>query len=205
MNSLDLLLLGLLGVSALIGYNRGLLSVLGGLGSSLVALAAAIIYRDDLAIYLEKEFGLQTMLVQVMVEKMPQPVLGKFLPALHTLPFIKNELTGLAYMILSIVAFLLLYLIVSKGLLLITGFLENSLRRGAWGGANRLAGMVITAAKDLLIMAVLLGIIYPFIHRGAALGFKGLMKAGAVIDQSWLVPYLNIIFISLEKLIGIGA
>ncbi len=205
MNSLDLVLLVLLGISALIGYKRGLLSVLGGLGSSLAALAAAIIYRDDLAIYLEKEYGLQTMLVQVMAEKMPQPVFGKFVLSLHALPFIKNELTSLAYMILSIIAFLLLYLLVSKGLLLLMGLLENSLHRGALGGANHLAGMIITAAKDLLIMAVLLGIFYPFIEKGAAMGVKGLMKAGAVIDHSLLVPYLNLIFINLEKLMGIGA
>lgn len=210
MNSLDYLLLAWLGISALIGFYRGSLGVVGGFISSLAALAAAFIYRDDLAVYLEKEFGLQTMLVQFIAEKLPQPVLsgsplGKLLPSLQTLPIVQDKLKDLAQMILIAAAFLLLFIIISQGLQLIVKILQTPLRGGALGGINRLAGMAIMAGKDLLIMAVVLGISYPFIQRGAALGIKGLIKAGSVIDQSQLVPYLNLLFTSLEKLLGIGA
>lgn len=210
MNSLDYLLLAWLGISALIGFYRGSLGVVGGFISSLAALAAAFIYRDDLAVYLEKEFGLQTMLVQAIAEKLPQPVLsgsplGKLLPSLQSLPVVQDKLKDLAQMILIAAAFLLLYIIISQGLQLIVKILQTPLRGGALGGINRLAGMAIMAGKDLLIMAVVLGISYPFIQRGAALGIKGLIKAGSVIDQSQLVPYLNLLFTSLEKLLGIGA
>lgn len=210
MNSLDYLLLAWLGISALIGFYRGSLGVVGGFISSLAALAAAFIYRDDLAVYLEKEFGLQTMLVQFIAEKLPQPVLsgsplGKLLPSLQTLPIVQDKLKDLAQMILIAAAFLLLFIIISQGLQLIVKIMETPMHRGALGGINRLAGMAIMAGKDLLIMAVVLGISYPFIQRGAALGIKGLMKAGSLIDQSQLVPYLNLLFTSLEKLLGIGA
>ena len=210
MNSLDYLLLAWLGISALIGFYRGSLGVVGGFISSLAALAAAFFYRDDLAVYLEKVFGLQTMLVQAIAEKLPQPVLsgsplGKLLPSLQSLPVVQDKLKDLAQMILIAAAFLLLYIIISQGLQLIVKILQTPLRGGALGGINRLAGMAIMAGKDLLIMAVVLGISYPFIQRGAALGIKGLIKAGSVIDQSQLVPYLNLLFTSLEKLLGIGA
>ncbi|MBP1761591.1 MAG: hypothetical protein H6Q64_1133 [Firmicutes bacterium] len=210
MNSLDYLLLAWLGISALIGFYRGSLGVVGGFISSLAALAAAFIYRDDLAVYLEKEFGLQTMLVQFIAEKLPQPVLsgsplGKLLPSLQTLPIVQDKLKDLAQMILIAAAFLLLFIIISQGLQLIVKIMETPMHRGALGGINRLAGMAIMAGKDLLIMAVVLGISYPFIQRGAAMGIKGLMKAWSLIDQSQLVPYLNLLFTSLEKLLGIGA
>lgn len=210
MNSLDYILLAWLGISALVGFYRGSLGVVGGFVSSLAALAAAFIYRDDLALYLEKEFGLQTMLVQIIAEKLPQPALsgsplGKLLPSLQNLPIVQDKLKDLAQMILIAAAFLLLYIIISQGLQLIVKILQSPLRGGALGGINRLAGMAIMAGKDLLIMAVVLGISYPFIQRGAVLGIKGLIKAGSVIDQSQLVPYLNLLFTSLEKLLGIGA
>jgi hypothetical protein len=210
MNSLDYLLLAWLGISALVGLYRGSLGVVGGFISSLAALAAAFIYRDDLAVYLEKEFGLQTMLVQVIAEKLPQPALsgsplGKLLPSLQTLPIVQDKLKDLAQMILIAAAFLLLYIIISQGLQLIVKIMETPMQNGALGGINRLAGMAIMAGKDLLIMVVVLGISYPFIQRGAALGIKGLMKAGSLIDQSQLVPYLNLLFTSLEKLLGFGA
>jgi len=210
MNSLDYLLLAWLVISALIGFYRGSLSVVGGFISSLAALAAAFIYRDDLAVYLEKEFGLQTMLVKVIGEKLPQPALSgspldKLLPSLKTLPVVQDKLTDMAQMILIAAAFVLLYIIISQGLQLIVKIMEMPMRGGALGGINRLAGMAIMAGKDLLIMAVVLGISYPFIKSGAVMGIKGLMKAGAMIDQSQLVPYLNLLFTSLEKLLGFGA
>ncbi|HPT69218.1 MAG TPA: CvpA family protein [Syntrophomonas sp.] len=209
MNMLDYLLLVWLGVSAMAGYNRGFLTVLGGLASSLLALAAAVIFRDDLAVYLEKEFHLQTMLVQAMADKLPQPALGgaplgNLLPSLQTLPIIQEKLTGVAQMILVAAAFLLLYIVISIGLQLILKGLESPFKQGALGGVNRLAGLAVTTGKDLLIMAVVLGISYPFIQKGAAMGINSLVKANTAIDQLWLVPYLNMIFISLEKLLGIS-
>jgi len=209
MNSLDYLLLAWLGISALVGFFRGSLAVVGGLVSSLAALAGAIIYRNDLALFLEKEFGLQTMLVQAMAERLPQPALGgsplgKILPVLQTMPFVQDKLASTAQMILAALSFLVLYIIISKGLQIVWKILQSPFRHGILGGVDRLAGAGLMAGKDLLIMAVVLGISYPFIQSGAALGIKGLMKAGSVIDQSWLVPYLNIVFTSLEKLLGLG-
>jgi hypothetical protein len=210
MNSLDYILLIWLGISALVGFYRGSLRVVGGFVSSLAALAAAFFYRDELAVYLEKEFGLQTMLVQVIAEKLPQPALGgspleKLLPSLQTLPFVQDKLKDLAQVILIAAAFLLLYIIISQGLQLIVKLIETPLQGGALGAVNRLTGMVVMAGKDLLIMAVVLGISYPFIQKGAAMGIKSLTQAGWLIDQSRLVPYLNLLFTSLEKLLGIGA
>jgi uncharacterized membrane protein required for colicin V production len=210
MNNLDYVILAWLIISALVGFFRGSLGVVGGLASSLAALAAAFIYRDDLAVYLQKEFGLQTMLSQFIAEKLPQPALtgsplGKILPSLQTLPIVQDKLTNLAHMILTVAAFILLYILVRAGLQLIVKILELPLRNGALGGVNRVAGMVFMAGKDLLIMAVVLGVSYPFIKSGAAMGIKGLLKAGNFIDKSQLVPYLNLIFAGLEKLLGVGA
>lgn len=209
MNNLDYLLLAWLGISALLGFYRGFIAVLGGLVSSLIALFIAIFYRNDLALYLEKEFHLQTILAQSIADKLPQPALGgssvgNFLPALQTLPFVQTQLAGLAQMILVAACFLLLYIIISKGLRLVWGILEVPFRQGILSGVNRLAGLFLLAGRDLLIMAVLLGISYPFIKNGASMGITGFIKASGFIDQSQVAPYLLMIFSNLEKLLGLG-
>jgi uncharacterized membrane protein required for colicin V production len=209
MNSLDYLLLAWLGISALLGFYRGFLAVLGGLASSLIALFIAIIYRNDLALYLEKEFNLQTILAQGIADKLPQLALGgspinNFLPALKTLPIVQAQLAGLAQMILVAVSFLLLYIIISKGLRLVWKILEAPFRQGVLGGINRLAGLLLLAGKDLLIMAVLLGISYPLIKSGAGMGIKGFVNASSFIDKSQVAPYLMAVFANLEKLLGLG-
>ena len=209
MNGLDYVLLLWLALSALAGYKRGLTAVLGGLASTLAALAVAFLYRDQLTLYLEKEFNLQTLLVQQMAEKLPQPALGgsawdKLLPSLQSLPLVQDRMNELAYLILTAAAFILLYIAVSFGLKLIMKLLAMPFDHGALGFVNRLAGTAFTVGRDVLVMAVLLGILYPFIHSGGAMSIKGLMKAGVLIDNSLLAPYLNIIFISLEKLLGIS-
>jgi hypothetical protein len=209
MNSLDYLLLAWLGISALLGFYRGFIAVLGGLASSLIALFIAIIYRSDLALYLEKEFNLQTILAQGIADKLPQPALGgspinQFLPALKTLPIIQAQLAGLAQMILVAISFVLLYIIISKGLRLVWKILEVPFRQGVLGSVNRLAGLLLLAGKDLLIMAVLLGISYPLIKSGGTMGIKGFVKVSGLIDQSQVAPFLMVIFTNLEKLLDLG-
>lgn len=209
MNSLDYILLAWLGISALAGFFRGSLAVVGGLVSSLAGVVGALVYRHDLALFLEKEFGLQTMLVQSLAEKLPQFVpdgsaLDKIMPWLQTMPFIQEKLAATAQLILAAVSFLILYIVISKGLLIIWRILQSPFRRGILGGIDRLAGAALVAGRDLLIMAVVLGLSYPFICSGASLGIAGLMKTEVLLDQSWLVPYLQIIFTHLEKLLGMG-
>ncbi|HPF20096.1 MAG TPA: CvpA family protein [Syntrophomonas sp.] len=209
MNLLDYLLLGWLAAGMIIGCKKGLVKVIGGLAGTLLGLAAAIIYRDDMALYLEREFGCRTMLVQTIAEKLPQPALGDIpldtiLPPLQSLPVIQNMLTDLAQMILIVGAFLLLYLAVSKGILLLVKLLDMPLRKGALGGLNRLAGTVVMVGKELLVMTILLGIASPIIHNGAAMGLEGLMKAETALEQSYCAAWLQVFFAGLEKLVGIG-
>lgn len=210
MNSLDYILLAWLGVSALVGFFRGSLAVVGGLVSSLAGLAGALFYRHDLALFLENKFGLQTMLAQSMAERLPQSVLGgspldKIVPLLQTMPFVQEKLAATAQMFLAALSFIVLYIIISKGLLVVWKLLQSPFRHGILGGVDRLAGAVLMAGRDLLIMAIVLGISFPFIHSGAVLGIEGLIKAEAVIDQAWLTPYLQLVFANLEKLLGMGA
>lgn len=209
MNSLDYIILVLLGISALMGFYRGFLSVLGGFASTLIALFAAVIYRHELARYLEEEFGLKTLLSQTLADKIPQPswgssLQGSMLPSLKDLPVIQEQLAHFAELILVAGSFLLLYIIISKGLRLIWKVMEAPFRRGVLGGINRLAGLLLLTAKDLLIMAVLLGILSPFIKSGAGMAISGFVNMGSLLDHSCLMPYFMDIFTGLETLLGMG-
>ncbi len=208
MNTLDYLILTLLVVSALTGYYRGLMSVLGGFASTLIALLIAIVYRKELALYLEKKFGLISLLSETMADKIPQPAWADspakdILPSIKTLPFVQEQLANFAQMIVVAISFILLYIIISKGLRLIWKLLEAPFYKGILGRINRLAGMLLLVAKNLLLMAVLLGILYPFVKSGVGMGITGLMNTSLWIDQSWTAPYLLNIFAGLESLLGL--
>ncbi len=208
-NSLDYLILALLGISALLGFYRGFLSVLGGLASTLIALFVAVIYRNELALYLEKKFGLDMLLSQAIADKIPQPAwssspAGSLLPSLKTLPVVQEQLANFAHLILVVLAFLVIYIIISKGLRLIWKVLEAPFRSGVLGGINRLIGLILLAGKDLMIMAVVLGILYPFVKTGAGMGWTGFIDIRNLVDKSSLAPYLFDIFAGLERLLGIS-
>ena len=210
MNTLDYLILILLGVSALSGFYRGLMAVLGGFASTLIALFIAIVYRNELALYLEKEFGLITLLSQTMADKIPQPALGDslagdILPSIKTLPFVQEQLANFAQMIVVAIAFVLLYIIISKGLRLIWKILEGPFYKGLLGGINRVGGMLLLIAKNLLLMAVVLGILVPFLNSGVGMSITGLMDTRLLIDQSWMAHYLLNFFTGMESLLGISA
>lgn len=210
MTGFDYFLLALLSISALRGFYRGFLAILGGLTSACIALLGALIYRNDLALYLEKEFQLKTILAQFIADKLPQPVMAgspvsKFLPALKTIPLVQEQVVGLAQVILAAVSFLLLYIIISSVLMLIWKILETPFRHGGFlGGINHLAGLVLMVGKDFLIMAVVLGISYPFIKSGAGMGINGLIKVNGFINHSQVAPYLFTVFTSLEKLLRLS-
>ena len=206
MNTLDYLILTLLGVSALSGFYRGLMSVLGGFASTLIALFIAIVYRNELALYLEKEFGLITLLSQTMADKIPQPALGgatagEFLPSIKTLPFVQEQLANFAHMVVVAISFILLYMIISKGLRLIWKLLEAPFYKGILGRINRFAGMLLLVAKNILLTAVVLGILYPFLKSGVGMGITGLINTNLWIDQSLTAPYLLNLFAGMESLL----
>lgn len=208
MNTLDYLVLTLLAVSVLLGYYRGLISVLGGLASTLTALFIAVVYRHELALYLEEKFGLTSLLAHAMAEKIPQPAWSDapardILPALKTLPFVQEQLVNFAQMIVAAICFVLLYIIISKGARLIFKLLEAPFYKGILGRINRLAGMLLLVAKNILLMAVVLGILHPFVKSGVGMGITGLINTGLWIDQSWTAPYLLNIFAGLESMLGL--
>ncbi|CFW99650.1 Colicin V production, CvpA [Syntrophomonas zehnderi OL-4] len=210
MNAFDYMLLALLGISALKGYNRGFLSVLVRFASTLVALCAAFFFRHDLAGYLEKQFGLKTMLAQAVADKFPQPSWGDLkspdlLPSLKSLPIIQAQLDYFAELVVVVVSFILLYIIISKGLRIIWKLMESPWRQGLLGKINRLAGLLLLVLKDLLIIAVLLGILYPFVQSGAKIGLSGFVNTKIWLDQSYLLPYIMDIFAGLETLLKPGA
>lgn len=207
MNSLDYFVLIVLGASAIVGYYKGFISVLGGFASTLAAVVIAAVYRDNLALVLDKEFSLKTIFVQAIVEKIPQPVVAgpygqNLVPSIKDLTFVQNQLTGLAETLLTVISFVLLFIIVSFVLKLLWNVLEASIKKGGMGGINRLAGLALLAGKNLMIMAILLGLLAPFVKNGVNVGMTGLTDTNLWIEQSRTAPLLLDVFTSLEKLLG---
>lgn len=209
MNKLDYLVLILLVLSAFLGYRRGFLSVLGGLATTLIALVIAFLYRTQLAMVLEEQFGAITLLAQSLGEKIPQPAFGttsnSFLPAIKTLPYVQKQLNNLSEMIIIAISFIVLYIVISTVLKILWRMLEKPFGNGLLGSINRVTGMLLLVSKNFLLTAVLLGVSAPFIKNGVDIGIKGLANTNLLIEQSRVSPWLLDFFTWLTTLIGWGA
>jgi uncharacterized membrane protein required for colicin V production len=205
-NLLDYLIIGILLYSIIQGFRKGLLESLGGIIGTVGALAAAYIYRQDTALYLEKTLGLKEIMTAAVEKKIPLPTIGQdpsgLLSSINTALHAQCE--NMAHLLIVGISFVLLFLLVSLAVKLAFQLLDKIFGWGLLGSANRLAGVVIVAAKNMIIIAVMIGIFSPMIDKGSKMGLESLTTINALLNSSVVAPHLMTVFIALEKVTGIG-
>jgi uncharacterized membrane protein required for colicin V production len=210
-NLLDGCILLIIMVSLIIGYKKGFIGALAGIASTLAGLAVAFIYRKEAADYLQQNYGVVTALTTFLEKHLVMtggvsepPGLLSSLPIVNEgLIQLHRQMAEFAYLIVAALCFLLLYL-VGKGLVsFLCRILEKILNWGIIKGINRAGGMGIILAQNIVIMAVLLGILNSPLQLSAEMGIKGTNQVVVLMQDSILVPYLLKIFAWLQVLIDI--
>lgn len=203
LNVLDYAIIAILVLSALVGLQRGLFKVIGGLMGILLGLLAAVIFHQELALYLEKYFGLSSWLAAFFQKKLPLPVLHPGLVKALDFPAgLADPALYLATSLVTAIAFLLILLLGSKLVQLICELLENVFAHGILSGINRGLGMGLLVLKNLLIMVVLAGVLLTPLELGARMGLPGALITTQYMHNSILVEQLLNIFDYLKVLLG---
>jgi hypothetical protein len=211
-NSLDYIFIAILVLSGLIGYKRGFVASVGGIVSTLVGVGIAFLYRNDAASYLQEHYGVVSSLATALEKRMPISALGSnqaiplsSLPGVNEgLAYVHRQFTELAYLMVVALCFLLLYMISSYLIKFFCAILEKLFLSGILGGMNQLAGAGTIMTKNIIIMAVLLGILNSPLGLGAKIGVKSISQATVYIQGSALVPYLLKVFAFLQGMIAGG-
>ena len=195
LNILDYAIIAILLLSALAGLQRGLFKVIGGLMGILLGLLAAVIFHQELALYMEEYFGLSSWLAAFFQEKLPIPALNPGLvKALEFPAGLADPALYLATSLVIAISFLLILLLGSKLVQLLCRLLETVFARGILSGVNRGLGMGLLVLKNLLIMAVLAGVLVTPLELGARMGLPGALITTQYMHDSFLLEQLLNIF-----------
>jgi uncharacterized membrane protein required for colicin V production len=203
LNSLDFIILAVVLLSAGAGLKKGLFQVISGLVGILIGLWAAVSFYRALAGYLEQAFGAETILAGILQDKLPLPAFDtRLLEAAGYAPgLLADPVSSLASTILVALSFLLILLLGSKLVQIMGKVLDSLFAQGILAGVNRSLGMILLVAKNLIIMAILVGILLPPLELAARMGMPGALLAVQHIDESLLLEPLSQLFVYLKGLL----
>lgn len=205
-NLFDLLILGVVVLSGLAGWRQGLLKAFGGLISTVAAVALALLFSNDLVLVLENDFGLQTALTGFISAHLPVTAISVPMPLSRLTPGgLSTPAQFLSQLLLFIGCFLMIVFLGSRLLQLLFTAFDALVSWGLLGWLNSGLGMAVVVVKNLLIVAIILGILQPAIALGANMDLSGAVWAAQAIHDSWLAPNLLVVFVLMKNMVGLGA
>lgn len=206
-NLVDYFIIAVILLSAVSGLYQGLVKAVGGMISIIAGILAAALYYDDCLVYLEQSFGVVSLLAEMIRNRMP-------ITALSIVPDFSNIVRPnmayadtahwLANIILIGVCFILIFLISSKLLNLFWKLIDSLFSWGLLSWINRIMGMVLVVFKNMVIMAVITGLLYPSIELAGKMGFDKALAFSGYIDRSIMADNLIILFNLLKGMLGLN-
>ncbi|MEQ8201328.1 MAG: CvpA family protein [Syntrophomonadaceae bacterium] len=196
LNVLDYLIVIILALSLVSGNVQGLAAAAGGIVTTVVSLAVAYLYRNRAIDYLEEQYGLITCLTGRVERGMGLPAdrtdldpIIQALPLDNILVVLHGQITEFTYLVVSVIGFLLLYM-VSSLLLRMIFVITRLVGHGMGGHANRLGGMALVGAQNFVVLAALISILEKPIGLAAQIGLRNAGQLQVWMGDSVLVPYL---------------
>jgi len=210
-NLLDISIIVILMISVIVGYRRGFIRTIGGIISTLAGLLIAFLYRNEAAAYLQEHYGVVSTLAAFLEKRMSIPAATGFsqpgllsLPVNQGLAFVHRQFTEFSYLIVVTLCFLLLYIISSYLFKFSCAILEKMLCWGILREINHTGGIGILLAQNVIIMAVILGILNSPLGMGTKMGIKSVSQIMTSMQDSILVPYLLKVFTLLHSIAGMS-
>lgn len=203
-NGFDYFIFGLLLLGMVRGWRLGFIKSISSIFILLVALAIAAWYAAPLGTYMEELWAVQSQIRQWLVLHFP-------LAAFHTdLSVIGIEVgktyfdtaTTLAAFITLAISFIIIMLLVNIAGNLAFSMLHKQFTVGVLKELDGVLGMVFQAAKLLLILVILLGLIYEPLNSGRQIGIDVGQGLVDLIDRSKCGGYLLAVFYQLKAWVG---
>ncbi len=174
-----------------------MMAALGGLLGVLVGIVLAFLYREELAFYLDKHYGFGLVLEDFLAQRLPAPVCAPEWGATGRILGLPEAFVApaafLGDILLSLLCFLLIFFIANLIVKLLFVMLDRLLSGIGLDWLNCTLGMLLVATKNIIIMIIALGLLYPAVDLAACLG---LPWAGS-IKESLGMSYLAVCFLDV--------
>lgn len=184
------------------------MDALGGILGIIVATVGAIVYYDDFAVFLEQNFGVGTLIAELIRDKFPMPAVsteqGILDKCWNSGLIATDPAQYLSELLIMIISFLLIVLLLSAIVKLLFKVIESFFSHGFLDWINRIMGMTLVIAKNILLFTLILGIIYPFMESAAKLGLQGALNAIVYINSSIMAARLLKLFVVFKAVIGLN-
>lgn len=220
MNAADYIILGFVLWGAARGYSRGLMRGFLILFCWVAALGAAYFFSPWGVDWMDQRIGLIESLTGVIREKLPvEAMAGKgILQALSLPGFDLSALESYAQEVLAgspangegimevfsrqggtLLAYGLVFVVLVVGaflvLRLVTLVLSRGFRGSTLGFFNRLAGMLFGAGVNIVVAALVVGLLTPWFVLGSWEQGGFLFTAAKYLSESTIAPYFTYLFI----------
>ncbi|NLW90059.1 MAG: CvpA family protein [Syntrophomonadaceae bacterium] len=193
LNPVDYIIIAVLLLSLVAGYRQGMVGAVSGVLGFIVGLALAAIFYHALAEWADQYWGISAILADWIRIKFPLAALApdNSLLNLDQLDTIYNDAASyLAGNLLLILSFLLILFIGSKAVQFFSRGINSLLDGTIFSGVNRGLGAAVVMVKNLLIMAVVLGLIMPSLDLGSQMGLSSASAMNGYVSGSLLVEWL---------------
>ncbi|MDR1615556.1 MAG: CvpA family protein [Syntrophomonadaceae bacterium] len=199
-NVLDYAILIIVFLSMIQGWRTGLIRSAGNLFILLAAILLALLYADDLNIYLEQNFAFETKIDQWLMSKLPVLVFNNGFnePGLVNENLLTAANINLTSLVSTAAAFLIILAAVYIAGHILFKLLNSTASEGSLKIVNGFLGMLFHAVKILLIIIVVIGLIYEPLHSGEQIGIHLGGKITSLVDASWSGQYLIPLFLQLK-------
>lgn len=200
LNPVDYIIIAILLGSLYAGYRQGLIGAVGSIIAFVAGLALAVFFYHNLAAWLDHYFNVSNTLADWLRAKFPLAALAPQasmlkLPQVDTI--YKDTAGFLAGNLLLIISFLLIMVVGTQVIRLATNGISSLLDGTIFAGVNRGLGAAVVLVKNLVIMAVIIGLILPSLQLGSSMGlpqagaFNGYVTHSFMAD--WLLQWFNLV------------
>ncbi len=204
MNVVDYFIIAILILSAVSGFNKGLINAVGNIISLLAGILLAVVYYANFASYMQEYYGLTTALSELIRSKMPLSVANIGSSILTNGMNFEDAAHYLAYLLILALSFLVIFFLSSKIIQVLWSGLDSLFSWGWLSSINRLLGMVLAVAKSLIILTIILGLMYPALVLASGMGFYIVLPVVDALDESIATAYMLQTYAMLIELAGIN-
>lgn len=205
-NLLDYVILVIIFFSLLVGFKLGFIKAITRIFNTILAIILGFLFYDDFLIYLNHYFNTQAYLTEFFCNKFPIFVFSIDVPLLPDsipveLAILNDVAETFSYYIMIVISFLIIFIISKLVLRVLTYFLEGLFSFSILSWINRLLGMLILPAKNLLLITIFIGLIYPAIELAAEIGLSGALIISELIKSSIITGRLLNYFEVIKALV----
>lgn len=199
LNPVDYIIIAVLLGSLYTGYRQGMIGAVGSIVGFIVALLLAGFFYHDLANILDHAFNISTAIAEGLRAKFPLATLAPEASAVN-LPQVEalydDTAAFLAGNLLLIISFMLILVVGSLALRIVSRSVNTLLDGTVFAGVNRGLGAAVVLVKNVLIMAVILGLILPSLQLGSSMGMPQLGSFDGYVSESvmanWLLQWFDL-------------